>query len=129
MSVPSPHIAENSLSYLFLGLVPIAGIISNTIKERSLCQRIAHTTDPQLLIRLIEIKNQYKASTLGRNVLQIYLSAILLLQDHLVARVAGVFFCCVSVISSFTNAYHFYKNKKVMQELDSEGFKSELPIY
>lgn len=115
-------IQENSILLKAISCIPIFGIIISASQEISLIEKIKHTDKAPRLIELIQIKNEYKAANITRNLLQ---------AAFVVTGIALGFFSCglgasmtgVFLALSGIHAYTIYQNTRVINELQSTGFR------
>lgn len=117
------YIPEDSIYRKLLACIPIIGIIPAFINERSLSEKITKTKDNARIIKLINIKNHYKISSIIRESLSVALVvvsvALAILGSSTGVGIAMIGGCCIAF-----HAYEIYKNKQLIKDLQTQAQES-----
>ena len=105
-----------------LSLFPIVGPIIQLVQELSIGKSLANTTDKSKIIKLIELKNQYKIFGITR--LMIELATIITITAlSIISPLAGLIFGCLSgVLIGYTAWTHHHNEQAIKQLNDGKMF-------
>lgn len=111
---------EDSIWRKLLACIPLIGIVSSVINERSLKAKIAATASPQQISDCIIVKNHYKISSIIRECLTVALvvTSVALTVFALpigLGLIAGAGFIGAGFVGY--HSYALYKNKQLIHQL------------
>lgn len=113
------HIVEDSKFRKFLACIPLVGVVFSLINQHTLMEKIKISKNPLRVIKLIDVKNDFKYASMVRGVIStacITAAVGVALFNPLGAAVA-VTVGLAGVSALVINAYKIKKNKQLIQEL------------
>jgi hypothetical protein len=116
-------IPEDSIYRKLLACIPIIGVIPSIINQGSLRKTITQTKESARLVKLISIKNQYKISSIIRQLLSVALIVAGVSLTILCGPIGIVTGIMIGSCTAF-DAYGIHKNKQILDELQANGLPS-----
>lgn len=111
-TITDGDIPEDSIYRKLLACIPIIGAISTFFNERSLSAKIMCSYDPDRIVRLINVKNDYKIASIIRELLSLTTIVTRVALSHLSLSVGiGTGIALIGCIAF--HAYGIYKNKQI----------------
>lgn len=129
MNSQSILIEENSAVMKAISCIPLLGLIPSYIQESSLERKITNTLGAPRAIELINVKNQYKAANVIRNLL----SAALTIAGIAFGILSGTLVSGAVSIVIFTGLaglyiYEIKHNNKIITDLQSTGIRPGIRV-
>ena len=130
-SIHDPYsitLEENSTLRKVVSCIPVIGTIISPMQEASLANKIRRVSDVFLLTFLIEVKNEYKMAAAVRNLIIVAFVVVRIASGIFTATPILLITLSIHVGLAALNSYEIYQNNKVINELETDGFKQGLKI-
>jgi hypothetical protein len=133
-SIPIPGdsdapIPGDSKLKLALSAIPLFGSLVTMYYEGNLERELKETTDAPRLIKLLEVKNRYKAVAIGRDLITLALSVAAVALGVMSLGVGSVIGAVAFGGFAALGAYQIYKNRQLVKELQNSGFRQGMQFF
>ena len=119
-------IGEDSTLSKAIACVPLVGTVYSFFQEASLVKKLNRTMDAPEMVALITVKNHYKVANIARTLL----SAALVVGWMALGVLRSNYVLAVALYAGIAgiNLYQRDQNKRVIEELQANGFRIGMRI-